>query len=75
MMFVDSAGRYREGLPEDATGWLAGPRDRHVDRSLAPLHERPGHDTTIEELGRAVGLSRSALHGCFLQFLDQAPRQ
>lgn len=75
MMFVDSARRYLDGLPDDATGWLAGLRDRYVGRSLALLHERPGHDWTIEELGREVGLSRSALHERFVQFLGQAPMQ
>ena len=30
MMFVDAARRYLDSLPEDATGWLAGLRDRFV---------------------------------------------
>lgn len=73
MMFVDTARRYLDSLPEDARGWLAGLRDRHVGRALALLHERPEHPWTIDELGRAVGLSRSALHERFVQFLDQPP--
>lgn len=73
MMFVDTARRYLESLPEDATGWLAGLRDRHVGRALALLHEDPGHPWTIEELGHKVGLSRSALHERFMQFLGEPP--
>lgn len=75
MMFVDSARRYLDGLPDDATGWLAGLRDRYVGRALALLHEAPARSWTIDELGRAVGLSRSALHERFVQFLGQAPMQ
>jgi len=73
MMFVDTARRYLDTLPEDARGWLAGLRDRYVGRALGLLHERPAHDWTIDELGREVGLSRSALHGRFVQFVGQPP--
>jgi len=73
MMFVDSARRYLDGLPEDATGWLAGLRDRYVGRALALLHEYPERPWTIDELGLQVGLSRSALHERFVQFLGEPP--
>ena len=75
MMFVDSARRYLEGLPDDATGWLAGLRDRYVGAALTRLHERPEHPWTIDELGREVGLSRSSLHERFVQYLGQPPMQ
>ncbi|MGE5153370.1 MAG: AraC family transcriptional regulator [Bdellovibrio bacteriovorus] len=75
MMFIDTARRYLDGLPEDATGWLAGLRDRYVGRALALLHERPERHWTIDELGREVGLSRSALHERFMQLLAQTPMQ
>lgn len=35
MMFVDAARRYLDSLPEDATGWLAGLRDRFIGKALA----------------------------------------
>ena len=73
MMFVDTARRYLESLPADATGWLAGLRDRYVGRALALLHEHPERPWTIDELGRQVGLSRSALHERFMQFVAQPP--
>ncbi len=75
MMFVDSARRFLDGLPGDATGWLAGLRDRYVGRSLALLHDQCGRAWTVDELSREVGLSRSALHERFVQFLGQAPMQ
>lgn len=75
MMFVDTVRRYLDGAPAGATGWLAGLRDRYVGRALALIHERPAHPWTVDELGREVGLSRSALHERFAQHLGQAPAQ
>jgi AraC-like DNA-binding protein len=73
MMFIDVARRYLDGLPEEATGWLAGLRDRFVGKALALLHERPDHAWTVDDLGREVGLSRSALHERFVNFLGLPP--
>lgn len=73
MMFVDAARRYLDSLPADATGWLAGLRDRFVGRALTLLHERPAHAWTVDDLAREVGLSRSALHERFVQYLGHPP--
>ncbi len=75
MVFVDAARRYLESLPEDASGWLAALRDRHVGRAIGLLHERPADPWTIDELGRQVGLSRSALHERFVKLAGQPPMQ
>lgn len=75
MMFVDTARRYLDSLPEDATGWLAGLRDRFVGKALALMHERPEHEWSVDELAKEAGLSRSALHERFVQFVGQPPMQ
>lgn len=75
MVFVDAARRYLESLPEDASGWLAALRDRHVGRAIGLLHQRPADAWTVDELGRQVGLSRSALHERFMQLVGQTPMQ
>ena len=75
MFFAAVARRYLDGLPAAATGWLAGLRDRFVGKALALLHERPDHAWTVDDLGRAVGLSRSALHERFVQYLGHPPMQ
>ena len=75
MVFVDAARRYLESLPADASGWLAALRDRHVGKTIALLHERPAEPWTIDELGRQVGLSRSALHERFVELVGQPPMQ
>lgn len=75
MMFVDAVRRYADRLPADSSGWLAGLRDRFVGRTLALLHEQPAHDWTMDELGRRVGLSRSALHERFVELIGVPPMQ
>ena len=75
MMFVDAARRCLEALPPESVGWLAGLRDRHVGRALALMHEHPGREWTLEELAQEAGLSRSAFHERFTQYLGQSPMQ
>ena len=75
MMFVDAVRRYADHLPAQSAGWLAGLLDRFVGRALALMHERPAQDWTIDELGRRVGLSRSALHERFVELIGVPPMQ
>lgn len=75
MMFVDTLRRYLEDLPEGETGWFAAASDRYIGKALAAIHDKPEHDWTVEELGKVVGLSRSALHLRFMQFLGSTPAQ
>jgi transcriptional regulator GlxA family with amidase domain len=75
MMFVDAARRYLDSLPENSVGWLAGLRERFVGKALALMHERPEREWSVDDLAREVGLSRSALHERFVQYLGQAPMQ
>ncbi len=75
MMFVHAVRRYADLLPAEGVGWLTALRDRFVGRALALMHEQPAHDWTIDELGRRVGLSRSALHERFVQLIGMPPMQ
>ncbi len=75
MMFVDAIRRHVETLPEESTGWLAGLRDRFVGRALAAMHAEPAAPWTIDELGKRVGLSRSALYERFVELIGQPPMQ
>jgi AraC-like DNA-binding protein len=75
MMFIDAVRRYAEALPDESRGWLAGLRDRFIGRALALMHDAPAVAWTVEELGRRVGLSRSALHERFAEITGQPPMQ
>ena len=73
LLFVEAVRRYAETLPEGQTGWLAGLRDPHVARALALLHRDMTRSWTVDELGREVGLSRSALAERFTRLIGVAP--
>jgi AraC-like DNA-binding protein len=75
MMFIDAIRRYVDMLPESSRGWLAGLRDRFVGRALSLMHDAPALAWTVDELGRRVGLSRSALHERFADLIGQPPMQ
>jgi AraC-like DNA-binding protein len=73
LLFVEAVRRYAEALPEDQTGWLAGLRDPYVARALALLHRDIARPWTVDELGRDVGLSRSALADRFIRLIGVPP--
>jgi AraC-like DNA-binding protein len=75
LLFVEAVRRYAEALPDDQTGWLAGLRDPHVARALALLHGDITRRWTVDDLGREVGLSRSALADRFIRLLGVPPIQ
>ena len=79
LLFVETVRRYADTLPESETGWLAGLRDRYVARALALFHRDIARSWTVDELGREVGLSRSALGERFTRLIgdgaDALPRQ
>ncbi len=73
LMFVEVLRDFIESLPAEQTGWFAGLRDPFVGRALQRLHAAPDRDWTVEELGRAVGLSRSALVDRFNALVGEPP--
>lgn len=75
LLFVEAIRHYTESLPEGQTGWLAALRDPFLSRALALLHRTPGAAWTVDELGRKVGLSRSALADRFTQVIGVPPMQ
>ncbi|HEX9397622.1 MAG TPA: AraC family transcriptional regulator [Burkholderiales bacterium] len=75
LLFVEAVRRYIASLPERHLGWLAGLRDPQVGRALALLHGEPGKAWTVDELARAVALSRSALAERFATLVGESPMQ
>ena len=75
LLFVQAIQRYTQTLKDHETGWLAGLKDPYVSRAMALLHARIGDPWTVDALGRAVGLSRSALAERFGDVLGVPPMQ
>jgi len=73
LLFVETIRRYAETLPESHTGWLAGLRDSFVARALALMHHDPMRHWTVDDLGREIGLSRSALAERFIRIIGVPP--
>ena len=73
LLFVETVRRYTEALPEGETGWFAGLREPYVARALALLHSDITRRWTVDELGREVGLSRSALADRFIRLIGLPP--
>jgi AraC-like DNA-binding protein len=73
LLFVEAVRRYAETLPDGQTGWLAGLREPHVARALALLHRDITRRWTVDDLGREVGLSRSALADRFIRLIGVPP--
>ena len=73
LLFVETVRRYAEALPEGRTGWFAGLKDPHVSRALALLHRDIARRWTVNDLGREVGLSRSALADRFIRLIGAPP--
>ena len=75
LLFVEAIRRYVEALPDGQTGWLAGLKDPYVSRALALLHAKLNQRWTVDELGRQIGLSRSALADRFNSIIGVPPMQ
>jgi AraC-like DNA-binding protein len=73
LLFVEAVRRYAEALPDGETGWLAGLREPFVARALARLHGDITRRWTVDDLGREVGLSRSALADRFIRLIGVPP--
>jgi AraC-like DNA-binding protein len=73
LLFVEAVRRHAESLPHDQTGWFAGLRDPYVARALALLHREVARRWTVDDLGREVGLSRSALADRFIHLIGVPP--
>ena len=73
LLFIEAVRRHVATLDPDATGWLAGLRDSYVSRALTLFHGEIARPWTMDELGREVGLSRSALADRFQRLVGQPP--
>lgn len=75
LMFVEAVRQHLLDLPDTQSGWLAGLRDPVVGRALEALHGAPRDPWTVEQLGRAVGVSRAVLAARFTDMVGHPPMQ
>ena len=75
LLFAEAVRSYVESLPEDSGDWFEALRDRALSKAIALIHRSPDKPWTVEQLGRAVGASRSTLAEKFKRYLGVAPAE
>jgi len=75
LLFVEVLRRYIEETGEHEIGWLAALKDPMVGKVLELIHGDLARAWTVDALGRAIGLSRSALAERFRHLLNEPPIQ
>lgn len=73
ILFVEVVRRYMQQLPAAHHGWLAGVSDPIVGHALRLLHACPEQSWTVEDLARAVAVSRSTLAQRFTTLIGETP--
>jgi len=71
MLFVEVLRSWIKSLRPGEGGWLGAMADRHIGRALQLIHERPDRPWTLRDLGRRVGLGRTAFSARFTKLVGQ----
>lgn len=72
VLFVQALATWLEDEPA-LSGWLGALRDPQVGRAIARMHAEPSRDWTVEALGRAAGMSRTAFFERFKSLVGEPP--
>jgi AraC-like DNA-binding protein len=71
VLFVEVLRSWLDSLRAGEGGWLGALRDPHIGKALQLLHKKPGEPWTLTDLGRRVGLGRSAFAARFTELVGQ----
>lgn len=72
VLFVEVLRNWVKSLGPAEGGWLGAMADPHIGPALQLIHERPGQPWTLGDLGRRVGLGRSAFSARFTKLVGQS---
>lgn len=73
IVVIQAIRTWLERSPEADQGWLAALRDQKIGRALALIHRSPERDWSLQELAKAVAMSRSAFSARFTQMVGMSP--
>jgi AraC-like DNA-binding protein len=73
LLFIEALRLYANGIPANATGWLAAMKDPVVGHALAHMHAEPAHRWSVTELATRSFTSRSVLDDRFRKLLGCSP--
>jgi AraC-like DNA-binding protein len=72
VLFVEVLRSWIKSLSPGEGGWLGAMADPHIGPALQLIHEQPDRPWTLDELGRRVGLGRSAFSARFTKLVGQS---
>lgn len=75
LMLVEAMRHYMKEAERYKGSSLLFTNDRFVQRALLLMHRDPSATWTVEQIAKAVGLSRSALAGRFVASIGESPMQ
>jgi AraC-like DNA-binding protein len=75
VLFVEVLRSWIKSLGPGEGGWLGALGDRQIGKAPQLIHERPDRAWTLHELGRRVGLGRSAFSARFTKLVGQPMNQ
>lgn len=75
ILVVQAIRSWIEQNPAEQVGWLAALQDRGISRALGLIHRDPGREWTVNELARAVAMSRSSLSARFSGLVGESVKQ
>lgn len=71
VLFVEVLRHWISSLSPGQGGWLGAISDPHIGPALKLIHESPEQPWTLNDLGRRVGLGRSAFSARFTRLVGQ----
>ena len=71
VLFVEVLRSWIDSLRPGEGGWLGALGDPQIGRALQLIHEQPDRSWTLQELGRRVGLGRSAFSARFSKLVGE----
>ncbi|MDA9526472.1 cupin [Bradyrhizobium sp. CCBAU 11434] len=72
VLFVEVLRSWISSLSPGQGGWLGAISDPHIGPALKQIHENPERPWTLNDLGRRVGLGRSAFSARFTRLVGQS---
>ena len=72
VLFVEVLRSWISSLSPGQGGWLGAISDPHIGPALKLIHENPERPWTLSDLGRRVGLGRSAFSARFTKLVGQS---
>ena len=73
IVVIQALREYLSSQDELDVGWLNALKDKRIGKSLALMHEFPGHNWSVAELAEKVNMSRTSFAQLFRKLVGNTP--